>query len=319
MEPELITILLQASSMSIGYLYSRKSWTSSERALDRMGDMAEKFRSMLWFCLLISLLSLAPVVHAQTTASDPEAILSSDLIGHALPLRNMSADTKIQATWDGNELGWGLPRWHTFAALNVSKVKVKNAEVTIEGDRMQIVRNEDGSLGLGKQKTHVVLTVNLIGDPATLAPSLRNALFFPNFVAAIPAVPAIFQKAVLRGELTKKDPSDAEQVSCDCADTSVPCRNAKKTGIVHPKVLSSVDPDFSDEARAFKKFSGSVQVGIRIDKTGAIADEWLIRDLGYGLDEQAAVAVRHYKFAPATFHNVPIETSLFVDVNFEKF
>jgi hypothetical protein len=319
MEPELITILLQASSMSIGYLYSRKSWTSSERALDRMGDMAEKFRSMLWFCLLISLLSLAPGVHAQTTASDPEAILSSDLIGHALPLRNMSADTKIQATWDGNELGWGLPRWHTFAALNVSKVKVKNAQVTIEGDRLRIVRNEDGSLGLGKQKTHVVLTVTLVGDPATLAPTLRNALFFTNFVAAIAAVPAIFQKAVLQGSLSKKGPSAPKSISCDCTDISDSCPNGKKTGLVYPKLLSSVEPEFSDEARAFRKFNGSVQVGIRIDKTGAIADEWLIRDLGYGLDEQAAVAVRHYKFAPATFHNVPIETSLFVDVNFEKF
>jgi hypothetical protein len=282
--------------------------------------MTQKFRSTLWICLLISLPSLPLGVHAQATASDPKAILSNDLIGQPLPLRNMSADTKIQASWDGNEVGWGLPRWHTFAAINVSKVKVKGSEVKIEGDRMQIVRNEDGSLGLGKQKTHVVLTVNLIGDPATLAPSLRNALFFPNFVAAIAAVPAIFQKAVLRGELTKKDPSDAEEVSCDCADTSVPCRNAKKTGIVHPKVLSSVDPDFSYEAsHGFKKFSGSVQVGIRIDKTGTIADEWLIRDLGYGLDEQAAIAVRQYKFAPATCHDAPIETSLYVDVNFQKF
>jgi hypothetical protein len=287
--------------------------------LDRMGGMTGKFRSILWFCLLMPLLSLTPGVHAQTTASDPEAILSSDLIGQPLPLRNMSADTKIQASWDGNGVGWGLPRWHTFAALNVSKVKVKGAKVKIEGDRMQIVRNEDGSLGLGKQKTHVVLTVNLIGDPATLAPSLRNALFFPNFVAAIAAVPSIFQKMVLVGSLPKKASSAPKSIPCDCSDTSDSCPIVKKAGLVYPKVLSSVEPEFSDEARALKKFSGSVQVGIRIDKTGAIADEWLIRDLGYGLDEQAAIAVRQYKFAPATCHDVPIETSLFVDVNFQRF
>jgi hypothetical protein len=249
---------------------------------------------------------------AQTAAVEPETVLNNKLMGQPLILRNMSAATKIHGSWDGHAASLDPPLWHTFAALTVSKIQLKGAQVKIEATRNHIVsEDKTGKLGLSSVETPVTLTLTLKGDPAALAPTLRDAIFFPGIDAALAAVPKGFQKAILPHEGAATDPL---QPVCDCADTSGTCRAV--SGASKPRVLSSVEPGFSKAARR-KKINGSVEVGIRLDETGAIADEWLVRELGYGLDEQAAIAVSKYKFAPSTCHDTPVGTTLFIDVNFQ--
>ena len=276
--------------------------------------MTPKLRPELWLCLLICLLSITLCSRAQTPAAQPENVLRNELMGHRFILRNMSAATQVHGSWDGHTVTLDSSDWHTFAALIVHTVKLMGSEVKIEATRNEIVRDKTGKLSLSSVATPVTLTLTLEGDPATLAPTLRDAVFFPSVDAALAAVPKGFQKAIppqaggIRAPVTP-------QPACDCADTSGTCHAVNDYGMKRAKVLSSAEPQFSDEARR-RKINGTLEVGLLLDDTGAIIDKWLIYGLGYGLDEQAAISVNQYKFAPATCHGTPMGATLFIEVAF---
>jgi protein TonB len=109
---------------------------------------------------------------------------------------------------------------------------------------------------------------------------------------------------------------------CGCADQDASSCSAgtlgAPKGATPPRVIYQVDPEFSEKARR-SKFSGNVQVGLKVDTTGNPADLWLIRAVGMGLDAKAVEAVSQYRFAPATCNGTPIAVSLYIDVNFQIF
>lgn len=57
--------------------------------------------------------------------------------------------------------------------------------------------------------------------------------------------------------------------------------------------------------------NGTVKVGISIDKYGTVDHAWIIKGLGYGLDEKAVEAVRKWKFEGLGYRSTNT-----VDVNF---
>ena len=85
-----------------------------------------------------------------------------------------------------------------------------------------------------------------------------------------------------------------------------------------PAVLSSVDAEFSEEARK-AKFSGNVLVGLWVDAQGNPSHVHVVRGVGMGLDEKAIAAVRQYKFKPATLNGKPVQVDLNIEVNFQIF
>jgi protein TonB len=85
-----------------------------------------------------------------------------------------------------------------------------------------------------------------------------------------------------------------------------------------PSVLSSVEPEFSEEARK-AKFSGNVQVYLWVDENGNPSHVKVVRGVGMGLDEKAVEAVRQYKFRPAMQNGKPVKVDLYIDVNFQIF
>ena len=83
-----------------------------------------------------------------------------------------------------------------------------------------------------------------------------------------------------------------------------------------PKLISSVDPEFTDEARR-AKYQGIVIVGIIVDAQGNPQNVHVIRAIGYGLDEKAIEAVKQYRFKPAIKQGKgPVPVSMNVVVNF---
>jgi protein TonB len=85
-----------------------------------------------------------------------------------------------------------------------------------------------------------------------------------------------------------------------------------------PSVLTSVDPEFSEEARK-AKFSGNVQVYLIVDENGNPSHVRVVRGVGMGLDEKAVEAVRQYKFKPAMQNGKPVKVDLYIEVNFQIF
>ena len=72
--------------------------------------------------------------------------------------------------------------------------------------------------------------------------------------------------------------------------------------------------NFQEKARQ-AKFSGNVQVGLKVDTAGHPQDIWITRAAGMDLDAKAGEAVSEYKFAPATCRGNPIPVELYIDVN----
>ncbi len=87
-------------------------------------------------------------------------------------------------------------------------------------------------------------------------------------------------------------------------------------GVSPPTVLSSVDPEYSDEARR-AKYTGIVVVSLIVDAQGNPQHVNVVRRLGMGLDEKAVEAVRQYKFKPAMFQGHPVPVEVNIEVNFQ--
>jgi len=85
---------------------------------------------------------------------------------------------------------------------------------------------------------------------------------------------------------------------------------------VPPEVIEySAPPLYSDEARN-RKVEGVVTLEVVIDAAGRTGVTRVVRGLGFGLDDNARLAVRHWQFAPARQHGVPIESIATIDVTF---
>jgi len=207
----------------------------------------------------------------------------------------------------------------------VQSVKVKGNQIELRGERHSLMKKKDGSMFLSDPGSHVMLHIDLAGaDGAAVLPKLVELLAYPSSDAAIAAIPVQYQKALPPWEDSKcchiAETAPAEKVDCaaEGADGSPVNYKMKMIGMKPPRLVKSVDPQFSEEARR-AKFSGNVQVGLDVETTGRTANLWVIRGIGLGLDTKAAEAVSQYVFAPATCHDKPVATQLYIDVNFSIF
>ena len=87
-------------------------------------------------------------------------------------------------------------------------------------------------------------------------------------------------------------------------------------GVSEPKVIFSVDPEYSDEARR-AKYTGIVVVSLIVDAQGMPQHVQVIRRLGMGLDEKALEAVRQYRFKPAMYQGRAVPVGVSIEVNFQ--
>ncbi len=86
-------------------------------------------------------------------------------------------------------------------------------------------------------------------------------------------------------------------------------------GVSAPRVIHSVEPEFTEEARR-ANYQGNVSIRLIVDSQGNPQDVRLASHLGMGLEEKAIEAVRHYKFSPATFQGHAVSVQIVIDVDF---
>ncbi len=98
-------------------------------------------------------------------------------------------------------------------------------------------------------------------------------------------------------------------------------------GVLPPKVISSVDPEYPDQARK-KKLSGSCVIGLVVDVEGSPRDIHVARSVAedFGpklkkaaesLDQNAMKAVSQYRFKPAEYQGKPVPVHLKIRVDFQ--
>jgi TonB family protein len=83
--------------------------------------------------------------------------------------------------------------------------------------------------------------------------------------------------------------------------------------VAAPRILSKVEPKYSEEARK-NKLQGSIQLSLIVDATGMPTQIAVLRPLGMGLDESAIEAVSQWRFAPGTKNGAPVAVSAQIEV-----
>ncbi len=85
--------------------------------------------------------------------------------------------------------------------------------------------------------------------------------------------------------------------------------------ITPPRLKEVASPDYTEEAKK-KKIEGTVTIAIVVDKKGDVVDAKVVKGLGHGLDENAIVAVKEWKYKPAEKDGEPIAVKMNVTVEF---
>ncbi len=87
-------------------------------------------------------------------------------------------------------------------------------------------------------------------------------------------------------------------------------------GETWPEIIGYTTPPlYSDEARD-RGIEGIVTVGVRVEPDGRVSTLHVVRGLGSGLDQNAIVACRQWRFRPGTRAGTPVAMDAEVDVEF---
>ena len=87
------------------------------------------------------------------------------------------------------------------------------------------------------------------------------------------------------------------------------------SGIVPPRLEEEIRPRYTEDARQ-RGIEGDVLLEIVVRADGTVGDVRIVRRLGFGLDEEAVVAVRRWRFAPAERLGSPVDVFVEVAVGF---
>lgn len=86
-------------------------------------------------------------------------------------------------------------------------------------------------------------------------------------------------------------------------------------GVTPPKVISKVEPEYSQEARAAQLWGTSI-LSVVIGTDGMAHDIQVVQTLGMGLDAKAVQAVSQWQFQPAEKDGQPVPVIATIEVNF---
>lgn len=88
-------------------------------------------------------------------------------------------------------------------------------------------------------------------------------------------------------------------------------------GVSLPSVLSEVKPTYTRQALQ-KKIQGSVFMAVVVAENGGVGDVRITRSLDaeYGLDRQAVIAVKQWKFTPGRRHGKPVAVEVTIEMTF---
>lgn len=276
--------------------------------------------------VLMVLMGMGCAAAGAQTEKDAQKTFEKSVVGQAMFLRNFSAQSQVDAEWKGGAVVFGDTFVRGMSVVVMDSVKVHGDEVELSGKRFAVLPDVAAGWkqGVKEEKVYVDVAISK-GDRLAAFTGLRDGLFFAGYDEAMAALPKNHGGKGPRenaGSPTSIHvrPGTAPERLCDCSDRGTEACKGKipGEGVTEMKLVHSADPQFSEEARA-KKISGNVMVSLTVDPTGTPQDVWIVRPMGYGLDEKAAQTVLKYVFRPQSCHDKGEAVELYIDVNFQIF
>lgn len=254
------------------------------------------------------LILLAKLCCAQTDIQS----LENTLKDQQLWLRNYAADRTVQYDWNNGVLVHKPTRFRTLGAFVPHAITYKDNKLIFKGDRSTLVRDRKQGKTFLTGKTQMTLEVNLQNaDPGIVIPHIRQMLFFPDMQTAEANLPQPYADRLPFDISKTPEPKGAAEIFLDNQWSKL-----EFTKITPPKLVSSVEPQLTDEARRAKA-RGSVYLIFVVSSSGHVEGIWSAFPFGFGLEEKAVDAVQKYVFKPAKYEDKPVGTPLQVEVNFE--
>jgi TonB family protein len=273
----------------------------------------------IWTAVLMA--AMAAALPASSSGQTDVRTLQVALHGERLVLRSFSADPVAQYKWVHGVILPGPVGLHGLEAFLDDSVKLKGGKIILQGNRVTLVQNGTNLASVGH--TPMTLQIDLEGaDPAVVIPQLQAALFFQNTDSAIASLPAMVAHMLPAAIDKTGQPIPLTKPVCECyrifKDGNWIEVEKSVSKYSNPVALKMVEPNYSEEARR-AKISGAISLAIHVSEKGQVDEVWLLGPLGFGLDENAANAVKQYVFKPAQLDGKPVEAALTVAVNFEIF
>ena len=262
----------------------------------------------------LSLFASARPAHAQST----EAALAARLVRQPLYLRGAWGENKLRFDISGQPLQPYRLVPFTLAAIDVRKVRLDDQRLYIEGTRVGLIFNAEGSatrVALAWRRHQEIIHLEIDG---------------PSGADFSPAVDAIFARDISKVPSACDGPwqvyarthwpcaADAPSAPDDSSSASSGHPLKAGGSVQPPRLLQQTAPKFNEMARAMQH-SGVVQVGVQVEPDGTVSHLRIAKPAGLGLDEQAIAAVSTYRFAPATQNETPVAVEIFVQVSFQIF
>jgi len=241
--------------------------------------------------------------------------LNSEFAGKVLLLRNFYSGKDLQYDQDGVVIGDAKQGPWTLANVEIKKIAVTAHGIDIVGNRVGTwYRNgEPKFVRVGDLRIHVSKPISDADTQATIYPILSK-MFVGTGEDLRSMVPDYWQAYVTGNDAKSRLAAWGAEVERDGNPISKKS-DAPVGSVSAPRAISSPDPGYTKEA-ASKHIEGLSSLWLVIDTAGKATNVAVLEPLGMGLDEEAVLAVKQWKFQPATKNGQPVRVQINVQVNF---
>jgi len=99
------------------------------------------------------------------------------------------------------------------------------------------------------------------------------------------------------------------------AQTKQETHRMGEKGLTAPRVLDKVEPQYTQEARD-AHIEGTTTLGVEIDTDGSAQNIEVVQSLDAGLDHNAVVAIKQWRFQPGAKDGTPVRVAARIEINF---
>ena len=92
-------------------------------------------------------------------------------------------------------------------------------------------------------------------------------------------------------------------------------RLGPSSGITPPRIISRVEPVYTEQARK-AHLQGTIVLYVEVTPEGQLQNVQLLQGLGMGVDELAVERISQWRFEPATKEGKPVTVVILVEANF---
>jgi TonB family protein len=301
-----------------------------------------KAQSPVLLCLLV--LPLAAF------ASDPPVVdlatsLETKYVHKLFTLRGFPIENYLQYDNKGNTTHRIHPGSWTSSLMVTEHVKVTAKNIELDGARWGEVYDSKQSKLVAKplkEKVQIVVDRDATQPDSAILDAIKQ-IFISENESLADLVPDYWKPWVSGGWETvpQEDGSDCHRRKGEVSRTadggtwmnceehartktllppansidvaSLPYRVGK--GMTPPKAIFAPDPEYSSLARA-AHFQATVVLLLTVKANGDTTDVTIAKPSGLGLDEQAVVVVKTWRFQPATLNHQPVAVEINVEVEF---